>query len=409
MRRIPRRTVVRAVTVAFLSVGVVVAGGVQPAQAVVVPSPGLPPGSTADPSAVALDFVPVATGLTQPVLVQTANDGLSRLYVVERRGTIKVWTPTGGVQPGLYLDIRSRVDSESGGERGLLGLAFSPNFATDHRFWVSYTDSSGALIVSRFTAAAASSTAVSPTTEVRVLRVPHSVYANHNAGMLVFGREGKLYISTGDGGGGGDPFAHAQDLGSLSGKILRIDPFNGCGGKHYCVPPSNPYAAPGGGLGEIWVHGLRNAWRFSVDKSNGDLWIADVGQDKYEEVTRVPYAQMRWNLGWSCREGRSTYNSSRCSSSTTYRDPTIVYGHASGEAIIGGYVYRGTRFTSLLHGLYVYGDFTSGHVWVFGGGVSSLAADVGTNRLSAFGQGDTGELYATTLDGALYRVDATAA
>jgi glucose/arabinose dehydrogenase len=227
--------------------------------------------------------------------------------------------------------------------------------------------------------------------------------------MLAFGREKLLYISTGDGGGTGDPFANAQDRSTLSGKVLRINPFRGCSGRHYCIPPKNPYSAPGGARGSIWLYGLRNPWRFSVDSATGDLWIADVGQDKYEEVTRVPYAERAWNLGWSCREGRSVYNASRCSAAATYHDPTIAYPHSRGEAVIGGYVYRGSTYASLLAGLYVFGDFVSGNVWVNGQGTNVRVGNVGANRLTAFGQDGTGELWATTLDGGLYQVVAAAA
>ena len=280
------------------------------------------------------------------MLVQTAADGVARLFVVERSGRIMIYSG-GSVRSKPYLDIRGRVNS-AGGEQGLLGLAFSPSFASDRRLWVSYTDGSGALQVSRFTAASATASTVRPSTETKVLRVPHPTYTNHNAGMLTFGLGRGLFISTGDGGGGGDPFNNAQDRSSLSGKILRINPFRSCNGRNFCVPKSNPYAAPGGALGSIWLYGVRNPWRFSVDRKTGDLWVADVGQDAYEEVTRVPNGVGGWNLGWSCREARTVYDASRCSSARTYHDPTIAYRHAVGESVTGGYVYRGSAASALL-------------------------------------------------------------
>ena len=154
--------------------------------------------------------------------------------------------------------------------------------------------------------------------------------------MLAFGRDGYLYLTTGDGGGGGDPFHHAQDRKSLNGKLLRIDARHSCSGKYYCIPANNPYARSKVYRKEIWAYGLRNAWRFSVDKANGDLWVADVGQNKYEEVTRIPYGKKAWNLGWSCREGKHVFNASPCSAQVTYHSPTLEYGHSLGEAIIGG-------------------------------------------------------------------------
>ncbi len=370
-------------------------------------SPGLPATASADPDKVALRLVKKAGGLTRPVFVGAANDGVSRMFVVEQRGKIKIYKG-GAIRSKPYLKIGGRVNS-SGSEQGLLGLAFSPSFKSDHHFWVSYVDSSGALQVSRFTAASATARKAKRLSEVKVLRVKHPGQTNHNGGMLVFGRDGMLYISTGDGGGSGDPYANAQDRRSKSGKILRINPRKFCGTKKFCIPKSNPYAAPGGALGVIWAYGTRNVWRFSADRKTGDLWLADVGQDAYEEVTRVPYGKKGWNLGWSCREGRSIYNPSRCSSTAKYRDPTIVYGHGVGESITGGYVYRGSAYAKRLGGLYVFGDFVSGNLWVYGQGHKSRAGNVGAYRLSSFGESGGGELWAVTLDGGLYKVAASAA
>ncbi len=372
----------------------------------VVPSPGLPKSQSASPGKVSLRVKLVAKGLVNPVFVTSAPDGVSRMFVVEQPGRIKIYG-NGKVRSKPYLSIRNRV--LDGGERGMLGLAFSPSFKTDKHFWVSYTDSAGALQVSRFTARSAKSNRARRGSEVKVIRVPHPGQANHNGGMLAFGKDGKLYISTGDGGGGGDPYANAQDRKSKSGKILRINPRKFCGTKHYCIPKSNPYAKPGGALAAIWAYGLRNTWRFSVDRVTGDLWLADVGQDQWEEVTRMPSGKKAWNLGWSCREARTVYNASRCKAKATYHDPTIAYSHAVGESITGGYVYRGSKYASQLHGLYVFGDFITGNLWVFGKGKKVLVGNVGAYRLSSFGESAKGELWATTLDGQLHKVVASAA
>lgn len=386
-------------------VGATALGVASPADARVVPSPGLPSSASASPNHVKLTFVKRAGGLDQPILV-TSAPGTSRLFIVERAGVVRTYG-NGRLSATPYLDLRSKVNS-SGGEEGMLGLAFAPDFAKSHQLWITYTTSSGSLRLSRFTAPSATSTKVNRYSEKVLLTVPHPTYQNHNSGMLVFGRDGDLYLSTGDGGGGGDPFAHSQNRRSLNGKLLRIDPRRSCGSKLYCVPSTNPWAHSKVYRHEIYAYGLRNAWRFSVDKANGDLWIADVGQDRYEEVTRIPYGHKGWNLGWSCREGRHLYNSSRCSSSATYHAPTIEYPHPVGEAVIGGFVYRGTTYKSLLRGLYVYGDYISGRVWVFGRGVSRQVASVGAQRLTAFGQSQAGELYAVTIDGGLYALKASA-
>lgn len=408
MHLFSRRHGFRSSLVAFAAGGVLLAPMLAaPASAVVVPSPGLPPAGVADPEGVSLRLQAAATGLVEPVFVATAPEGRSRLYVVERAGRIKLFSG-GVIDDRPYLSIRGRVKAASG-EQGLLGLAFSPNFLTDRHLWVSYTDADGALQVSRFTAKSPTSRHVYGSTEVKVLRVPHPGNTNHNGGMLVFGRDDRLYISTGDGGGSGDPSANGQDRHTLAGKILRINPFSFCGDKHYCIPKSNPYAKPGGAWAAIWLYGLRNPWRFTADRDSGDLWIGDVGQASFEEVTRVPYGESGWNLGWSCREARSVYNESRCSAAKTYHDPTIAYGRSEGASVIGGYVYRGAADAALLAGLYVYGDFISGHIWVQGHGTSVLVGEAGAYRLTAFGQDGSGELWATTLDGGLYQVVASAA
>jgi len=378
-------------------------GAAAPAQASVVPSPGLPSRSSVSPYHVKLTFSRLARGLKQPVLVASAP-GTSRLFVVERAGRIRVYSK-GHLLARSYLDLRKKVNS-SGGEQGMLGLAFAPDFAKTHRLWVTYTTRNGSLRLSRFTASSASSSAVSRATERVLLTVPHPTYQNHNSGMLAFGRDRLLYLTTGDGGGAGDPFRHAQNRRSLNGKLLRIDVRHSCGHKYYCIPKTNPYAKSKVYRREIWAYGLRNAWRFSVDKANGDLWIADVGQNKYEEVTRIPYAKKGWNLGWSCREGKHLYKANRCSAKVTYHAPTIEYGHGLGEAIIGGYVYRGAKYAKQLRGLYVYGDFESGRVWVYGRGHSRQVGSLGAQRLTAFGESRGGALFAVTIDGGLYSVHA---
>jgi glucose/arabinose dehydrogenase len=243
-----------------------------------------------------------------------------------------------------------------------------------------------------------------------VLVVPHPDYTNHNGGDIHFGPDGFLYIATGDGGGSGDPRRQAQSSRSLLGKILRISVR--CSSKPYCIPTTNPYAASTtGARPEIWMLGLRNPWRFSFD-TDRSIWVGDVGQNRYEEVTRVPRdAQRRANLGWSCAEARATYDASRCRSGATYRGPTVVLCHPgtvsgcadarAGRSVTGGYVYRGAVHPRVV-GTYVFADFATGRVWPYRAGV--LGSPVPLGQVTSFGVDDAGELLAVTYSGSLYRI-----
>jgi len=356
-----------------------------------------------DPSDVDLVFRQRAAGLNQPVLVTSARDGSRRMFVVERAGLIRIYRG-GEMRKRPYLDIRGRVES-GGGEQGLLGLAFHPRFNKRPAFWVAYTRANGDLRISRFRADDAGDRRIDPDTERKVLTVPHREERNHNAGQLLFGpKDDKLYIGTGDGGGRGDPFGRPQKKRSLSGKVLRIDPMRSCGGKRYCNPKGNPFAGGGRGQGEIWLLGLRNPYRFSADAKNGNLWVADVGESRYEEVTRIREGRGGRNLGWSCYEGRVKFKTARCRAGADYRMPTLVYSHDQGQSITGGYVYRGHKYAGLLSGLYVFADFISGAVWVYRGGERSRAGSLST--VTSFGEGDRRELWATTYGGDLYVVQA---
>lgn len=348
-----------------------------------------------------------ASGFVNPVLVTSANEGSDRLYVVEKAGRIR-WVKYGRIG-GTYLDIRSLVSDS--GEQGLLGLAFAPDFRASRLLWVSYTNSSGALVVARFRAATATATSVSAASRVTVLTVPHPSYQNHNGGNIAFGPDGKLYIGTGDGGGGGDPSANGQDLTSLSGKILRIDVR--CGTAVYCRPSDNPYAGSTSRNAQlVWMRGLRNPWRWSFD-TNGVIWIGDVGQDKYEEVTYLPRNMQKGaNLGWSCWEARSRFNPSRCSSTATYRFPQLVVCHPAnagdcpagrtGESMTGGFVYRGTQYPAAL-GTYVFADFVTGKMWGYRAG-DGWTPSHALGNVTGFGLTDNREIYAVTYGGGLYKV-----
>lgn len=351
-----------------------------------------------------LTVTKVVGGLVSPLLVRSAPDGSSRLYVVEQAGRVRLYKK--GKLRGTYLDIRSVVTS--GGEQGMLGLAFAPDFAKSRYLFVTYTRRDGALVLSRFRAPTAKAKKVAASTRRTILVVPHPGATNHNGGDIAFGPDGYLYLGTGDGGSGGDPPNNAQNRRSLLGKMLRIDVR--CSGAAYCIPATNPFATSSTSKRQIWMVGLRNPWRWSFD-TDGTQWIADVGQDAYEEVTAVPRSQARGaNLGWSCREGKHPYDAGRCASGTTYVTPQIELCHPenggcpatrSGESVIGGYVYRGRAFPAGI-GTYVMADFITGYLWPARG--SSLGTPSRLANITGFGLNDKREIYATTYGGGLYRI-----
>jgi glucose/arabinose dehydrogenase len=346
----------------------------------------------------------VVDGLVSPTQVTNADDGTGRLFVVEQRGTIRV-VKGGAIQSGYFLDIRSKV--EDGGERGLLGLAFDPKFKTNHHFYVYYTRNGGDVVVSRFTTNSAR-TKASASSARPLLLIEHSAAGNHNGGGMAFGPSGYLFIGVGDGGGAGDPGNDAQQKRkNFLGKILRINVHGTGAGRfnRYSIPASNPFKGSKPGLGEIWAYGLRNPWRISFDRTSGHLYIADVGQDRYEEIDRETKTSAGGkNYGWSPMEGKHCYKASRCPLSGDTL-PVAEYSHAGGNcAIAGGYVYRGPSQTAL-KGLYVFGDYCSGRIWTmpYTGSTITERLDSGL-MITSFGESESGELYLVTASGGLYRV-----
>jgi glucose/arabinose dehydrogenase len=300
----PRRRLAAAVVVA--AVLAAACGGspapTDPTPPVVVPSPSASPGPTVVPAPTAvptaspapssstpgwtidaIGLEPVAEGLANPLFATHAGDGSGRLFVVEQAGTVRV-IRDGRLLPEPFLDLRARV--ASGGERGLLGLAFAPTFAEDGRFFVDYTDREGNTVVAELRAPDPAADRADPDSERALLRIEQP-FANHNGGALAIGPDGLLWIATGDGGSGGDPQGNGQRLDTLLGKLLRIDP-RPAGGAAYGIPADNPFAGRADARGEIWAYGLRNPWRFSFDRATGDLWVGDVGQSSLEEVNRWP-------------------------------------------------------------------------------------------------------------------------
>lgn len=357
-----------------------------------------PPGS-AGLASIRLDLELVADIPGGPLAVVNAADGSGRLFVVGQDG--RVWiVRAGAVAPNPFLDIRSEITT--GGERGLLGLAFHPRFATDRRLFVDYTDVNGNTVVSSFRVADPSAATVDPKTEQVILRIDQP-FANHNGGAVVFGPDGRLYVTTGDGGGAGDPHDNGQRLDTLLGKILRIDVD---GAAPYTVPPDNPFVGRDNARPEIWLTGLRNPWRVSFDQPTGDLWIGDVGQNAWEEIDVHRRAEAAGtNYGWARMEGTHCYPSGDGCARPGFTLPVAEYGHELGCAVTGGDVYRGSA-QPRLDGAYVFGDYCSGNVWVLDAaspGSPILAARTG-RAISSFGLDETGELYATDLKGSLLHV-----
>ena len=346
----------------------------------------------------------VADGFSRPVALSHAGDGSNRFFVVEQEGRILI-IDDGVVLGSAFFDISSLVDS-SANEQGLLGLAFHPDFADNGYFFVNYThDPAGSgpdvTRVSRFEVSAEDPNITDTSSETILLQFEQPA-SNHNGGDLHFGPDGYLYIATGDGGGSRDQFQNAQDLGSLLGKMLRID-VNG--GSPYAIPAGNPFVDAVGARPEIWAYGLRNPWRFSFDRTNGDLFIGDVGQNEVEEVDFQPASSTGGeNYGWSCREGDDAPDFNPCDGSPLM-SPILVYDHGEGCSVTGGYRYRGSIAT--LAGKYVYGDFCSGRIWFASDSSGTWSAEEWANTnisISAFGEDEEGELYVADLGrGEIYR------
>jgi glucose/arabinose dehydrogenase len=357
-------------------------------------------------------LVEFASGFSAPVdIASTAGDG--RLYVVEQAGRIKI-VESNGATSATLLDITDRV--LSGGEQGLLGLAFAPDHATSGRFFVYYTRLDGNNQLSSFLRPAPGQ--VAPSTETRILTLGHPTFTNHNGGDLNFGPDGYLYVATGDGGGGNDPNNNAQNRESLLGKILRLDvggdDFPTDPDRNYAIPPSNPFAGTFG-ADEVWAMGLRNPWRFSFDSQTGHMYIGDVGQGAREEIDFQRASSTGGeNYGWRCYEGTLATGLSKCAKAPAYVSPIAEYDRSGGRcAVTGGYVYRGSRYVAL-QGDYLYIDFCNGEMFSLDAATSagapgparSLGVMTG-RRISTFGQGADRELYAADIaNGKIYRVQA---
>lgn len=344
-----------------------------------------------------INLVPFATGFNSPVdIAHPAND--PRLFVVQQGGAIRILNPNGTINSTNFLTLTTATIS-TGSERGLLGLAFHPNYATNGYFYINYTNTSGNTVIARYSVSANPN--VADASSATIILTVNQPFSNHNGGSLKFGPDGYLYIGMGDGGSAGDPGNRAQNINENLGKMLRIDVDTAA---PYGIPADNPFVGVAGN-DEIWAIGLRNPWKFNFDSQTGDLWIADVGQNQIEEINKVtaPLAT-GLNFGWKCYEGNSVY--STCTGTTTYTFPVAQYTHSGGNcSITGGYVYRGTTYPNLV-GKYLFADYCSNKIGYINnaGAIVWSSAFSGAN-FTTFGEDSSGEMYAAGVsNGVVYKI-----
>ncbi|MCS6304068.1 MAG: PQQ-dependent sugar dehydrogenase [Nitrospira sp.] len=353
------------------------------------------------PASTTLKLQTIASTLNSPVFLAAPPGDTNRLFVLEQGGAIKVLDRANGNMLSTFLTLTGLT---SGGEQGLLGLAFDPNYTTSGRFYIHYTDANGAITVTRFVVSSTDPNVAEPASQVILVSIPHPTFANHNGGMLAFGPDGCLYAAVGDGGGSGDPNNNAQNLASRLGKLLRIDPITGAA----CASGTlNPFLSGGDQL--VWSYGLRNPWRFSFD--GDDLYIGDVGQDAREEidVSQGPNAGRGLNYGWRLMEGSVCFNPAINCTGGTLTLPTVEYTHDNGAcSVTGGYVYRG-QVAPAIQGTYFYADFCAGFVrsFRFNNGSALERTEwplLAAPSITSFGQDGVGELYILTKGGTVSRI-----
>ena len=336
------------------------------------------------------------TNLVQP------DDGRDRIFVTEQPGRIRVFpNDQEALSAETFLDIRDRV-SERHNEEGLLGLAFDPDFNDSGYFFVYYSAADPRRsVISRFSVSQSNPNVADPESEFVILEIAEP-FGNHNGGQIAFGPDGFLYIGVGDGGSGADPLGNGQNKGTLLGTILRIDVGGVSSGMSYRIPPDNPFVNVAGARQEIWAYGLRNPWRFSFDIATGLLWVADVGQNRWEEIDIV---EQGLNYGWNVMEGRHCFSPSSGCDTAGLETPVTEYDHAEGCSVTGGYVYRGS-LTPVLLGMYVYGDFCSGNVWGLRYDGQSVTEEMLLVRsdllITSFGQDVAANLYILDRAGGIY-------
>lgn len=363
-----------------------------------------PPSAAEFPDPAEYVWTPVVNGLRSPIGMAHAGDGSGRVFILEQSGAIRILKDE-MLAPAPFLDIIANVSSE-GNEQGLLGLAFHPRYTENGYFYVNYTRRpDGATVIARYQVSADDPDRADPNSEMELM-VIEQPYANHNGGAVVFGPDGYLYLALGDGGAAGDPHNNGQSKDSLLGKILRVDVD---GGEPYTVPADNPFAG-GGGAPEIWAYGLRNPWRIAFDRLTGDLFIADVGQNQWEEINHLPAdAAGGANFGWNFFEASHPYQGALPPGISVIA-PVAEYSHAEGGcSVTGGSVYRGQALPGW-QGIYIYGDYCTGNVWGLlmdaAGNWQSRLQFTNVGRIASFGEDEAGEIYLLDRMGAVYRLEA---
>ena len=341
------------------------------------------------------------SGFITPLDLQHAND--DRLFVVELGGRIKILHPDGTVNPQPFLDISGLITT--GNEQGLLGLAFHPNYSNNGYFYINYIDINGNTQISRFSVNSGNPDVADPNSELPIIGYEQP-FPTHNGGSIAFGPDGYLYITSGDGGSGGDPGDRAQNTLVLLGKILRLDVDNPSGGNNYGIPSDNPFVGNPDGLDEIWAYGLRNPWRFSFDFTENNIWIGDVGQSDVEEVNRQSANAGGLNYGWRCYEGSVPYNTANCPPIGELTFPIIEYSSSAGSgncSVTGGYVYRGSVYTDI-SGLYFFADYCSGMIGTIDENGDFTDHGTFTGNWVSFGQDVNQELYVINVGGDIYKL-----
>jgi glucose/arabinose dehydrogenase len=366
-----------------------------------------------------LNYRRVITSLSAPLEIVNAADGTNRLFVVQKVGSVKVYDSTYN-----YLGVFVTVSGVTiNGERGLLSMAFHPDFKNNGFFFVYYTNTQGDIEISRYTVSNNPNRADTTTRKI-IITIPHRAAANHNGGKISFGPDGYLYFATGDGGNGGDPPNNAQNGKVLLGKMLRIDVNNPGSQFNYSIPPDNPFVNDSLIADEIWAMGLRNPFRWSFDRLTHDMWIADVGQGVKEEINFRKAGETKGlNYGWRCYEGKGAYNTSGCKPADQYVFPIFDYTHnlaTGGSAVTGGYVYRGKEYPSL-NGYYIFADYISNNQWLIKDSSNTWSIKQITPgyqpgsttyppNIAGFGEGENGTLYAASLtDNSIYKIEVTSA
>ena len=344
-----------------------------------------------------MDIELFKSGFSSPVDIQNAGD--DRLFIVEQAGRIQILNADATINPVPFLNITSIVSS--GGERGLLGLAFHPDYANNGYFFVYYTDNSGDTQVARYTVDGSDPDIADPASALLIIN-EFQPFGNHNGGCIQFGADGYLYIGLGDGGSGGDPGDRAQNLQLLLGKMLRLDIDNVEGGNNYAIPADNPFLGNPDALDEIWAYGLRNPWRFSFDSETDELWIADVGQNQIEEINREESNLAGLNYGWRCYEGSQAFNTSGCPDPSELTFPVAEYTHSVGYSITGGYVYHGSVYSDI-QDLYFFADLNGLIGTVDNDNNLVNHGNFGGTWVS-FGEDINGEIYIANISGSIHKV-----